>query len=227
MSHVQRNRRTAAAAVLVVLLAAVALAGCGGSSKNSSSTSSTDASTGQTANGPRGRFGARAAALRSCLQKNGVSLPARKAGQRGGPFGAGTSGRPRSGVTRSKLQAALKKCGASLPDGGVFNRQATKQRYAKFEACMSRNGVKLPAANTSGNGPIYNTKGIDTASATFKSAYARCRPELAPAGLARPGAAGAGAPGAPGSPGAAGSPGGAPGTAAPQGGGPSAPSPSA
>ena len=33
---------------------------------------------------------------------------------------------------------------------------------------MRENGVNLPAPNTSGNGPVFNTKGIDTSSATFK-----------------------------------------------------------
>ena len=39
---------------------------------------------------------------------------------------------------------------------------------------MNENGVKLPAPNTSGTGPVFNTTGIDTASASFKTAEAKC-----------------------------------------------------
>jgi hypothetical protein len=202
MSHIQRNRRRSSlAGILVVLLAGIVLAGCGGSSKSSSSIS---ASTAKTATGPRGQFAARAASLRSCLQKNGVTVAARKPGQRGGPYGPGASGKLPDGTTRSKFQAALKKCGGTnFPRGGAgFNRPAAKQRYAKFAACMSKHGITLPAPNTSGNGPIFSTKGIDTTTAAFKSAYAKCRGELAGSGFAGPGAASPGV-GGPGGPGAA------------------------
>jgi hypothetical protein len=69
---------------------------------------------------------------------------------------------------------------------------------------MRASGVKLPAPNTSGKGPIFNTKGIDTSSSTFKAADGKCAHELARPGV--PGAPGAGggpggaAPGAPGGP---------------------------
>jgi hypothetical protein len=58
---------------------------------------------------------------------------------------------------------------------------------------MRKNGVNLPKPNTSGKGPIFNTKGIDTTSASFKAADAKCVRELTPSG-AQPG--GPGAPGA-------------------------------
>ena len=45
---------------------------------------------------------------------------------------------------------------------------------------MVKNGVKLPAPNTSGKGPIFNTKGINTKSAAFKAADAKCARELSP-----------------------------------------------
>jgi hypothetical protein len=48
---------------------------------------------------------------------------------------------------------------------------------------MRENGVNLPTPNTSGNGPVFNTKGINTSSATFKSAQSRCQSDL-PGGLA-------------------------------------------
>jgi hypothetical protein len=203
MPHIDSNRRKpAAAAVLVAVLAGLLLTACGGSSKGSSSTSSTASAT-KTAAGARGQSGARGAALRSCLQKRGITLPQRKPGQRAqqgkaGPFGAGGAGgglQLPKGVTRAQLQAAFKKCGGSFGGGGRGIQGAGgAQRFAKFSACMRKNGVNLPAPNTSGKGPIFNTKGIDTKGAAFKAADAKCVRELVPNG-GRGGAQGAAPPG--------------------------------
>lgn len=153
-----------------------------------------------TAPGPRPQ---RFSALRECLQKEGITLPQRKPGQRGPGF-LGAGGLP-GGVSRSKFQSALTKCDSSLKlspgQGRFFNSPATKQAYTKFAACMREHGVNLPEANTSGSGPIFDTKGINTASAAFKAAEAKCRSDLFGAFHLRPGV---GAPGAAG-PGAAGS----------------------
>jgi hypothetical protein len=216
MPQITSNRlRAAAASALLVLLASLLLAACGGGSSSKSS-SSTGTSTAAKATGRAGgQFGARGAALRTCLQKNGITLPKRKAGQHGapgaaGPFGAGgagTAAKLPGGVTRAQFQAALKKCGGSQFRGGKSFAAGGAQRFAKFAACMAKNGVKLPQPNTSGKGPIFNTKGIDTTSASFKAADAKCIRELRPSGGAQPG--GQGAPGA----GAQGTPGAAPGEA--------------
>jgi hypothetical protein len=221
MHHIDSNRRKpAAAAVLIALLAGLLLTACGGSSKSSSSTSSAASGT-KTAGSARGQFGARGAALRTCLQKSGITLPQRKPGQRGqqgkgGPFGAGGAGgglQLPKGVTRAQLQAAFKKCGGGSFRGGGRGLQGAggAQRFAKFSACMRKNGVNLPAPNTSGKGPIFNTTGIDTKGAAFKAADAKCVRELVPNG--GPGGAQGAAPGAGTSGGAAsgeGAPGGAP-----------------
>jgi hypothetical protein len=209
MPQITSNRlRPAAASALLVLLAGLLLAACGGGS--SSKSSSNASTTRKAANGTGGQFGARGAALRTCLQKNGVTLPERKAGQRGstpgagGPLGiGGADGAPKlpQGVNRAQLQAALKRCGGGkFGQGGKGFAAGGAQRFAKFAACMRKNGVKLPQPNTSGKGPIFNTKGIDTKSASFKAADAKCVRELAPAGGAQPGAAGAGAAGGQGGP---------------------------
>ncbi len=60
---------------------------------------------------------------------------------------------------------------------------------------MRENGVNIPVPNASGSGAIFNTKGIATASAQFKTAETKCSSDLR-AGFAngapgRPGAAGA------------------------------------
>jgi hypothetical protein len=208
MPHIGSKRlKPAAATVLLVLLAGLLLAACGGSSKSSSSTAAT---TSAAAGNARAGAGARFGALRSCLQKNGITLPNRTPGGSGAPGsapgvpGAGGGFVPGSGpqlpkgVTRAQLQAAVRKCGGKgfRRFGGPNGRGGRGQfaaRYTKFATCMRNNGVNLPAPNTTGNGPVFSTKGIDTTSAAFKSADAKCMKELAPAGAA-PG--GAGAPGA-------------------------------
>ena len=217
MSHTDSIRRkpaAAAATVLVLLLACLGLAACGGSSSSSSgTTATTSASTGTGAKGANaGRF----AAVRECLQKNGVTLPAFKPGQHGqpqarGPFGggagaAGSAGGPQlpKGVTRAQYEAALKKCGAGKfsgrsGGGARFKSPAFQAALAKFATCMRENGVNVPAPNTSGNGPVFDTKGIDTTSAKFKAAEAKCQSDLSGAfrrgqgaGGSSPGGGGAG-----------------------------------
>lgn len=229
MPRIDTKHGKPALVLLVLALAGVLLAACGGSSSSSpaASTGTTTVSTSAnasatapttstgsttttptttpttpttTAPGPRPQ---RFTALRECLQKEGITLPQRKSGQRGPGF-LGAGGLP-AGVSRSKFQSALTKCDSSLKlspgQGHFFNSPSIKQAYTKFAACMREHGVNLPEANTSGNGPIFNTKGIDTASATFKAAEAKCRSDLFGSFHLRPGV---GAPGAAG-PGASGS----------------------
>ena len=194
------NRRKPAATVALVLLLALAclgLAACGGSSKSTSTSTSTNAAaatstSGTPATGPggqaRGQFGKRFSALRECLQKNGITLPKRTSGQRrpGGPGGflGGAAGGPQQlpkGVTRAQYEAAVKKCGGGAFAGGGGARvssPAFKQALVRFAACMRENGVNIPAPNTSGKGPIFNTKGLNTASPQFRAAETKCRGDL-------------------------------------------------
>jgi hypothetical protein len=43
---------------------------------------------------------------------------------------------------------------------------------------MRENGVNLPEPNTSGKGPVFNTKGIDTSGSAFKNAQKKCQSDL-------------------------------------------------
>jgi hypothetical protein len=201
MPHIYSNRSKPATAVLVLLLASLALVACGGSSTSSTSSSSTNASastsaTTSTTGAPAGARAGRLTALRECLQKNGVTLPKPTPGQRrtpgGGFLGGGAGTALPKGVTRAQYEAALKKCGGGTGFAGRGN-PAFKAALAKFAACMRENGVKLPEPNTSGKGPIFNTKGVNTASAQFKAADTKCARDLRASFRATPGRA-AGAP---------------------------------
>jgi hypothetical protein len=173
MPHIKIKAKPAVTA-LVLLLGIPALAACGGSSTSSTAAS---ASTSTTAGSPGGRF----AGVRECLQKNGITLPRRTPGQgrppgTGGLLGGGAGRQLPKGVTRAQYEAALKKCGGSFRGGGGrLNSAAFKKALSSFAACMRENGVTLPAPNTSGRGPVFNTKGLNTSSTQFRSAQAKCQ----------------------------------------------------
>jgi hypothetical protein len=200
------RRTTAAAALSILLLACIGLMACGGSSSTTSSganaastgTASTGtASTGSSASGTSstganaptpagGRGAARFSAIRECMQKNGIALPqrtpgsARPGGFLAGGAGAGAPQLPK-GVTRAQYEAALKKCGggARFGRGSRFAQNPVfKAALGKYAECLRQNGVNISAPNTSGNGPIFDTKGIDTASPQFRAATTKCRATL-------------------------------------------------
>lgn len=192
------RRRATAAGVLFLVLASLALAACGGSSTNSSSSTNASASAGTTSTGSAGagpRSG-RFKALRECLQKDGITLPQRIPGQRppsgaGGFLGGGAGPQLPKGVTRAQYEAVLKKCGGAgrlFGGGRRLNSPSFTKALARFAACMRQNGVNVPGPNTSGNGPIFSTKGLNAISAKFRTAEARCRRNLPGAFRTGPGA---------------------------------------
>lgn len=182
---IRPRRRSAAPAGLLLLLACLTLAACGGSSSGSSSTAAAGAST-STAGGASGAGGSRFAALRECLQKDGITLPKRTPGQRPGGAGgllggaAGALQLPK-GVTRTQFEAAMKKCGGlargRFGGGGAgrrFDSPSFKAALAKFATCMRANGVNVPSPNTTGKGPVFNTNGLNPTGAKFKAAQMQC-----------------------------------------------------
>ncbi len=203
-----RRKCIRALLALCILGACLALAACGSSGSGSSSAANSSSSSTSKAGGrDSGRF----TALRSCLQKQGITLPAPSSGasrQPGTPGARAPGGSGRGlqlpkGVTQAKFQAALKKCGGgNFPRGGAggLNSASARAGLAKYAACLRQNGVNLPAPNTTGNGPVFDTKGIDTSSSKFKAAEKKCQSELkgvfpggAPGGT-RPGGTPPGAP---------------------------------
>jgi hypothetical protein len=209
MPQIDSNKRKPAIAVLLLIIVTLALAACGGSSSSSTSNA---ASTSTSTSAVRGAASGRFAALRECMQKNGITLPKPTPGQGRPPTGGGgflggrTGGgfKLPAGVTRAQYLAAIKKCGGGFGRGRAgggqnFNSPAATAALAKFATCMRENGVKVPAPNTSGKGPVFNTNGLNTQSATFKAAETKCSATIRGLFRARPG--GAGAPtGTPGSP---------------------------
>lgn len=176
MTHQRRTSRawlTAVRTVLamsVALLAILLLSACGGSSKPTATTTANAASAGpgpsSTAKSTTRTPGAsRIAALRACLQKNGVT----------------STGPPLpKGVTRAQYRALLKKCGGDTFAGTPTpaNNPAFKAALSKFAICLRQNGINLPEPNNSGKGPIFDTKGLNTASTQFRAADAKCAKDL-------------------------------------------------
>lgn len=179
MSQITRTSRGSVATALLLLLASLAFAGCGGSSSTSSPTAKTGSTSTTTAN-------KQFAALRACLQKNGIPLPKDITAQ-SSSVAAILASLPK-GVTRARLEAAVKTCGGlggsvgSLSIGAgtesVLRSPAYQQALPKFTSCMRANGVNL--------GPNMSTKGLNTRSAKFKAALTKCEAILRSA-LARAG----------------------------------------
>jgi len=195
MPHMKTNgSKSATAAVSLLLLAGLVLAACGSSTTSSSSTSTTTAAKTPTTTtgGPAGAGAKRFAALRECLKKNGITLPQRTPGQRrrpgGGFLGGGAASQLPKGVSRAQYQAALKKCGGGAFTGRLGASPVFKEALNKFASCMRQNGINLPEPNTSGNGPVFNTKGLDTTSVKFKSAQVKCSVDLRNSFRGTPGA---------------------------------------
>jgi hypothetical protein len=145
---------------------------------------------------------ARFTAMRACLAKKGITLPPRTPGSAGGFPGGGP--RLPKGVTRAQYAEALRSCGGAGFRGnrfskgrGAFNSPRFHEVLVRFATCLRQNGVNVGEPNTTGKGPIFNTKGLNTGSPQFKSAEAKCRSTLfsGQPKTASPGAAGGGATG--------------------------------
>jgi hypothetical protein len=164
----------------------------GGTSSAPGGTSSTPGGTSTAPGTPGARpgapYAARFAAVRACLAKKGIVLPPRTPGSPG--FLGGRPPLPK-GVTQAQYAEALKSCGGGfaggrVAGGGRFNgapaTAAATARFhemlARFAACLRQNGVNIGEPNTSGKGPVFNTKGINTAGPAFRAAETKCRASL-------------------------------------------------
>jgi hypothetical protein len=188
-------RRPALSTLVVLVLACFGMTACGSSGKTTASAGATSTASPSTRTPGAGRGGARFAALRECLKKSGITLPQRPPGGRraggpgflgagaGGPGGAGGPQLPK-GVSGARFQAAIAKCGGGFARrgfGGLKSRFSTpqaKKQLATFATCMRANGVKIGEPNTSGTGPLFSAKGINTKTAQFAAAETKCRSDL-------------------------------------------------
>ena len=143
-------------------------------------------STGSPGVPPAGRPNpARFTAMRACLAKKGITLPQRTPGVPG-VVGGGAQQLPK-GMTRAQFTEALKSCGGSGFAGRRFNGGGFRRgghafdspRFhsvlASFATCMRQNGINVGEPNTSGKGPVFDTKGINTGSPKFRAASLKCR----------------------------------------------------
>jgi hypothetical protein len=128
---------------------------------------------------------ARFAAVRTCLSKKGITLPQHSSGAGGFLGGAQLP----KGMSRAQFVEALQSCGTGFNGGGRFGKGATRfhnpfnnPRFhavlTRFAACLRQQGVNIGEPNTSGKGPIFDTKKINTGSPAFKAATAKCRSTL-------------------------------------------------
>jgi hypothetical protein len=87
-------------------------------------------------------------------------------------------------MSRTQLQEALRSCGGGFTGGrlGPGRSAFTSPRFhaalVRFAACLRQNGVNVGEPNTSGKGPVFDTKGINTGSPQFKAASTKCRAVL-------------------------------------------------
>jgi hypothetical protein len=127
------------------------------------------------------------AAVRECLSKKGITLPRRTPGA-AGLLGGGASGAQLpKGMSRTQFAEALKSCGGGFGGNhfrrvGGFHNPLNNPRFhqvlARFAACLRQQGVNVGEPNTSGKGPIFDTRGINTGSPQFRAATAKCRSAL-------------------------------------------------
>ena len=124
------------------------------------------------------------------MRKNGVTLPNRPRGASGptGPRGAGAAGGLLFGgggggggpqlQDNPQFQAAAKKCGLNLRQGGQVrftNSPRFKQSITKFAACVRRNGYDLPSPNFSGKGPVFSAGKVNRNDPKFVKAAQKCQ----------------------------------------------------
>lgn len=188
-STLHATRRALLGLLALALLGAL-LAACGSSSSSSSSSTSS------------GGGGTSRTALTACLRKHGVTLPSGNGAPAAGGApsgggappagGSGTGTAPSNGGTPpagfsgaggSKLQAAMKACGAKLPSGrqsATFSRQGIQ----KYVTCVRKHGYDLPNPNYSGHGSVFPAS--IRSNSKFKTASRPCQSLLRPAGGSAP-----------------------------------------
>lgn len=163
MSNISNVLRRPALGILPVLvLASVGLTACGGSGSassnpNAAATRTAGASTATSAAG----------ASTPTATRTAGAPPATNATPQATPTTTASSNRPATPSAAHHVTS---------PGSGAF-----RSALAKFAACLRHNGVNMPGPNTSGKGPVFSTKGINTKGSQFRTATSKCRGVLAAA----------------------------------------------
>jgi hypothetical protein len=168
----------------VVALAGLLLIACGKGSPSTRSTTATPAKTTTAAVGSKSTGFAR---LRACMRRQGIALPQSGPRQEGPPASGalGVEGGPQlpKGVSRTRFDAALKRCGARSFGGtglagGRLNSAEFRRALGRFAECLRQHGIPVAAPKVAGTGPVFTTKGINTGSAKFLAAERQCSGDL-------------------------------------------------
>jgi hypothetical protein len=121
--------------------------------------------------------------LEGCLRRQDIVLAegSEKADEDvgiGGVLGQGGMRVP-PGVTRRRFEAALRKCGfANMQvEGAPITNPTFRRRILQLTVCLRARGFKIPAPDLSGNGPVFDTSGIDITSPSWIAAKRTCRSE--------------------------------------------------
>jgi hypothetical protein len=117
---------------------------------------------------------ARINAVRACLAGYGIKFPKTAAPAKPGSL----FGNPPPGVSVSRYQAALRACIGNLLPTIKEIQSRYIQALKNYTACMREHGINLPEPNTSGRGPLIDTKGVNTHSSQFQAANQTCRTKL-------------------------------------------------
>lgn len=151
-NKIPSRARTTAVLSAVALLPA-ALTACGGSSKAAAGPHASVAPSGGTAPAT-GTTGSTTAAP--------APHTATPSGSKGSSSTAAPGARPLARAPRVSPAKA---------------RQAFVHVLTVFTDCLRKNGINMPKPKTSGHGlPLPSTKGINTRSAQYRAATAKCRP---------------------------------------------------
>ena len=166
----------------VLLLTSMALVACGTTAGRSVQAVST-VSNGETAMVSTASDGepTTGAGLDECLKKQGINTFEAPTHTEptvgvGGVLGQGGMRVP-VGVTRPQFEAALSKCGLGgvQVQGAPITNPTFRQRVLRLAACFRHDGFKVPAPNMSGNGPVFNTSGIEITDPRWRIAKRTCR----------------------------------------------------
>jgi hypothetical protein len=142
------DRKRAAICLPALLLACAGLTACGGSSGAASHTSANTASTTMTSTS---------------------TTPTTTTGQ--------AAKTPSTGATplRAPNSTVAPHRRVIVPPA---QSMAFRNALGHFATCLRQNGVKIPAPNTSGNGPALSSKGLNTNTPQYRAALLKCRSVL-------------------------------------------------